>query len=422
MNTLGKDKETQMVHAAEQMVDYVNSGMEPNAALHKVATDHAMTPAFISRMAEVFNTSRVLAHMRQAPAEKRADTVPLADASVVIKQMYKPTETAETCKSAWFSPPPNFLAVKLITVMKKAAAKIDEQTSPAELVHAAIVRINAATQHTKAAKADAQYCREQVLQKTAHVAQYFREMSHLPFEVVETNALSKYGSVVKPLMDTIYNACEGRLFKERRGVKSAGETVFNLALTPYKQLDEVVAWSRKWAKAAAEYQTAYDDEMNVKRLLVPRLRKLAALEGRRIPTSFTFQKTALIADLIGSASGSVLGRLAESGKNTSTPEEDILKSIDPDQETVIRAARSKAMVNDWIANDPVISGYDPHTVMEAFNEISSVTPRVADQPGMLRGMLSRRLEFGRTEPFEAGTALAAETALRGFDHISGDRK
>ena len=69
MNELSRAQELRVTAAAEHMVDLANGGMSPDEALYKVSMDESLTPEFVKRLGEVYNTSRMLHHFRTAPSE-----------------------------------------------------------------------------------------------------------------------------------------------------------------------------------------------------------------------------------------------------------------------------------------------------------------------------------------------------------------
>jgi hypothetical protein len=69
------------------------------------------------------------------------------------------------------------------------------------------------------------------------------------------------------------------------------------------------------------------------------------------------------------------------------------------------------MIQDFMLNDEVISGYDPDEVISAYNEISELSPRSSVQPAIIRPLLRKHLTQGAIEPFEAAEMADIETKL-----------
>lgn len=84
---------------------------------------------------------------------------------------------------------------------------------------------------------------------------------------------------------------------------------------------------------------------------------------------------------------------------------------DPEHENELRKIRAHAMINQLMTDpDDPISGHDPDRVLNAYNEISAATPRLAENVATLRPALRRRLE-GHQEPFEVKELLDIEHGL-----------
>lgn len=76
-----------------------------------------------------------------------------------------------------------------------------------------------------------------------------------------------------------------------------------------------------------------------------------------------------------------------------------------------REIRNRSVLYNLMANDEVISQYDPEEVIAAYNEIAQLMPRAAGQPAMIRALLRKRLSQGAAEPFEAAQATQVEKHL-----------
>jgi hypothetical protein len=71
------------------------------------------------------------------------------------------------------------------------------------------------------------------------------------------------------------------------------------------------------------------------------------------------------------------------------------------------------MLNDFLSNDPVLSGYGRDEVLNAFNQVSQLAPHAARQPAVMRGLLRRMLQQeGVLETHEAGQVGQMEKMLK----------
>jgi hypothetical protein len=82
---------------------------------------------------------------------------------------------------------------------------------------------------------------------------------------------------------------------------------------------------------------------------------------------------------------------------------------DPAHENRLRSIKAEADLQDLMAEDPVISQYDPSDVVDAFNELSRLSPSAGTQPIIMRGYLRRLLE---SSPDVAGRVLEGHEAAQ----------
>ena len=85
---------------------------------------------------------------------------------------------------------------------------------------------------------------------------------------------------------------------------------------------------------------------------------------------------------------------------------------DPAHESELRNIRAQATLRQLMTQDPVISGYKPHEVFNAFNDVSSTMPRAVDQRAILQTMLRQRLTQGQFSGFDLDQMLGMENKLK----------
>ena len=66
------------------------------------------------------------------------------------------------------------------------------------------------------------------------------------------------------------------------------------------------------------------------------------------------------------------------------------------------------MLNDLILNDPVISGYDPHEVASAYNQIAELAPNFTSSNAAMQALLRKRLESGALADFDVKQLVELE--------------
>jgi hypothetical protein len=127
MNTLSPDGEKALVTAIENSIRLTHDGLSPNDAITKVAQDNQFGPELIRRMAETFNKTLSVHKFKTAGVDDdRAQVFDLADAGVIIQNIYEPSEKIA---SAFSLPAGDFSAdVLSAPVMEKTARAVDPGT------------------------------------------------------------------------------------------------------------------------------------------------------------------------------------------------------------------------------------------------------------------------------------------------------
>lgn len=86
----------------------------------------------------------------------------------------------------------------------------------------------------------------------------------------------------------------------------------------------------------------------------------------------------------------------------------------------MRNIRAQAMLQDLIANDPMISQHDPTETLQAYNDIVAMAPRTADQNMLMQPLLRKRLTQGSLDPFELDQLLGMEQKQRNINATTGE--
>jgi hypothetical protein len=115
------------------------------------------------------------------------------------------------------------------------------------------------------------------------------------------------------------------------------------------------------------------------------------------------------------------GVLADAYENLQIPntedtfQKEVLNAMtgisDPKLREDQRQVRIRAVLNDMMVNDDVISGYSPEEVLDVYNQIQDIAPQSIDHPALLRGWLRQGLELGTLPSFEAGALLTQDKTL-----------
>ena len=87
--------------------------------------------------------------------------------------------------------------------------------------------------------------------------------------------------------------------------------------------------------------------------------------------------------------------------------------FDPAHEQEMARIKTQAMLTEFMADDPVISTYDPEEVSSAYNQIAQLAPRTSAQPAVMRGLLRKLLQQqDALETFDADQITQVEERLK----------
>ena len=126
-----------------------------------------------------------------------------------------------------------------------------------------------------------------------------------------------------------------------------------------------------------------------------------------------FEKQALGGMAIGGVAALARRSLPKEESKAESEQAMVQEYFDPTHDAEMNRIRMQAMITDFLANDPIISTYDPDEVLGAFNQVSQLVPRASLQPAVMRGQLRKLLQQqDAMEPFEANQLVEVEKGLK----------
>jgi hypothetical protein len=429
MEKMSKEDEASILRALENVVQMTNKGVSPDEALHKVAEAERFGPHVIQRMVEAYNVSKTLSHMKHATGPERADSFPLADAVPVLEKMYPEKVLSPREKAAATFKPPEYVAksdINFMERMTKLARALPQTKSPAPLPRdrdAAARRLMhkrsmLRREHDQAKSAYREQWR--TLQETVkEAAQYFRSIPHTSFHQVERNVTGDHGGIGQAIMNLVYQ--QAHVKEARDNTEKPRAVAYDASVQPYPQIKKAIdlAWEvEKLASAAVDAEMALE-VFEIKH----GFKKKAEYAPGVLDDLFSplpYEDNALVP--FEKNSSFPTGSLFTGGMralNLSEPDPDstrlsaLSEVYDPAHEEELRAIKAKAMLNDFLSNDPIMSGQPPEKVLHIYNQISSTMPQLAGQPTFLRGLMMRMLEQQEViEPHEIQQLTGVEKQLR----------
>ena len=409
---LDKNTERKAVDTVKTAVDVWSSGEAetPTEAIIKAATEKDFTPEMLSRIVESFNGAVQLAHFETAEHDKRADTIPLADACDVVTHFFPDKVETKQEKAAATRLPDgyeisevrDFMTVKP-KLEKTAGTKItvkprQYKRSRADMLKTAHRDKAIAQRQAEVLRGEARGHMDNIIKTSASLVEYFRTLGHTPFMEVEKRASAYFGKGISTLLNAVYS--EGSLEKlhEKRAVCRPTDIAHvDEKQAPYNLIKAAIDNGEAFARKTYQIVDIVNEAEQKLAEALPRIDK----EAQDPLESF------------------------EASLGLTAPEEkapQILTPIsDPAHEAELAGINQHFMLNDLMTNDPVISAVEPQSVLDAFNKLSVVAPMVARDPVMLQGIMRRLVQQPDIDPFEMKSMVDLDSALRSREAPEGEK-
>jgi len=432
---LTKESEERISAALSKVAVLTAAGESPNDAIVKIASERKIPAGHVRLMVRAFNNGSSLGHIRSKDnlAEKAA-AFALADASEILERMY-PSDVktpaqktaASTVGDDYGMSPAGWLKRRAqnsqrAVLTKTAAAREPCLPDYPELPHRRSQKAVSALHDLRREHATVQDAAISACYKVAatvnDVGEYFRRPDHRPVAEVMVNASAAFGSAGSRLVE--HAASMTKVAKSNVALMTHA---FSRDDEPYSlikaALDAMTDFSTK--RTSLEQLETYLPE---KRAEV--LRPFALGPETDVITgsvwdnqSQTKQASGLLGlGIAGFMGGSARG-LAEkvAPKSREDLVQDKLQELSSSEhEDKLRAIRTQTMMHEMMASDPVIGGYDPGDVMEAYNHLAQVAPRAMQQRVMAQALIRKYLEQASAiDPFDVDQMLDVESKFTDRD-------
>jgi len=436
MRPLNKQAEQTLIAAIEKAAELVNAGSSPNDAIIKSATASNIPAGHINLMVHAYNTGRTTKQREQGEdaLEKAAD-FQLADVNVVMDALYpKHVKTAgEVTQSSIVSTeyavsPTGFLARRNSALTKQAAATValpaNQWTPPPRDEKSAAERVYSKKMADKRAAEELRRQASAAYQKAAasmeKLCSYFRVPGSMTFgDAVRevSRRLGNDGEMVLRKVAAVYPHVEKQAATKEshfgdllpvRLVAGVLEDVAAYNLAQSYVLPEKTA-AANWKKTAPEFLTG---SIMFEQQNEPLTLKSAAKEpGPAAPAptpGMSFGNTmATLGGIMGQGSD-LPPDMSKKTEPTAQRQKAYASLSDADHEQKLQQIKSRGVLNDLILNDPVISGYDPHEVASAYNQIAEMAPSFTDSGAAMQSLLRKRLEAGQFADFDVKQMVELE--------------
>lgn len=427
MNILSKQAEEEIISAVGDVVDVVErEKCSPTKAVVKISRDRGFQPGFVQLLCHAYNTgSQEAQRNSHKTAFDKFDSFELADAKEALAEIY-PNEVKSPAKEAEdsaisgdYDKAPDWLDIsrrhKLAHMQLPWTEKAAEDKQPKMTATKAY---NAHVKHARLLedlRLQKSAARLELSRSTGKLGQYFQQDPYrrLPFNVVAKIAAVYHGNIGKTLMDYI---------RDTYKIKEANEDPVKLSdhvadwdSEPYVYVTECIKHAKEYNEKSAVFDRKTQElQKKSEELLRPFAPKSDQPWTSLIPES---RKEASFLSALGGAfiGSGVKDQMSKSLPKPQTTQELVGSTFkdldDPSHEIEMRKIRAEALLQDLMANDEVISGYDPGEVLEAYNEISAMVPRASTQSAAMRPLLRRYLQ-GNLQPFEAGEMAKLERGIQ----------
>jgi len=434
ISRLTKESEERISEALSEVASRTNDGESPNDAIVKVATARQIPAGQVRLMVRAFNNGRCLSHLRNHDTiVEKAAAFALADASEILERMF-PSEVETPAQKAaaaavstdYAMSPAGWLhrraqASRRTALLKTASARTDAapealayEEMPTRMGKQAVSALHDLRREHQRMKDDAIGACYKVAATVNDVGEYFRRPTRRPVAEVMLNARAAFG---KPGANLVKHAAD--MVKAKTAVNVPLTHKFSWNDEPYSLIKAALDAMTDFTAKRTALET-FEDGLVEKRAEILRPFVLAPEQDVIIGSvwdnqSRTKQAAGLFSlGIAGFMGGSARG-LAEKIAPKSTEQmvqEEMNRLATPEHEDKLRAIRLQTMIHEMMASDPVISGYDPEEVMDAYNHLSEVAPRAMQQRVMAQALIRRYLEQASAiDPFDVDQLLGVESKL-----------
>lgn len=439
MRSLSKEAEQKLIDAIERAATLVNSGATPNDAIVKSASEANIPAGHINLMVHAYNTGRTTKQREQGDSafEKAAD-FQLADADAVLAALY-PSQvktssellTESIVSTEYAVSPAGFLARRKAALEKTAAAKYQLPAKtfvpPPRDEKFAAERAYSQKVSEKRAAEELRRVTTIAYQKAADAMDalhdYFRKPGHMSFGDALREVDLRFGAEGVAVLNKL-----AAVYPHLEKQAATGQPHFGLT-GPYSLvtnvLDAVDAYNDAKNNQPAEKQASALCNKNAPEFITgsilhnpadaPLTLKAAAVPGKKKEQPepqplMSFGGT--MANLGKIMGGGDISDQIEQQRAATDPARQKQKAYaslaGPDHENRLQQVKSRGVLNDLILNDPVISGYDPHEVASAYNQIAELAPNFTGSSAAMQALLRKRLESGALADFDVKQLIELE--------------
>jgi hypothetical protein len=407
---MSRTTKEQIKEAVYDMTVLTDDGLHPSSALEKIASDNSFTDDQLRIIAKTYNTAAAADQRKKCSSVLDwLETYPIADVESVLERRTKKAAVAQPIKTAsvWdtkldrqkqYQPAPPKLAclqVKEPEPKQPAPVKVDRFKLARQIEE----------EEVKLA-----YLKPQFDSMASVLRKHVKAMPDYRQEAVKYAAVHQYGTGITDYFDTVFN-------KTTISVPKVASVV-SLNDPIVKSLGEL----KKCAEAIVGHVTNISRlAHSIKSATVKKKAKADDMKMQDIlnPSKFWVDTASRVNNMLHDKSTSA-GRYYD---ELTHPQETSLSSSllgphtisfgleTPSEKQKLKKIELQSLLNDLRHNDMIISEYDDDKIANAFNEIFSVAPTIAEKPAMLRAMMREYLAKDGLGMYDLHSILADEKAM-----------
>jgi hypothetical protein len=445
---LTKQSEERILDALEEVRNLLDDGMHPDDAIYKAAAARKIPAGHVQIMVNAVNTGRTN-EQRMSAAElfKKAEEFPLANAHKILSRLYPDRvktaaeEYKESVVSAEYNRKPARLVEEAKAVEKRAYVlppltdkrpEVNPKYSdlPDVQFQKALSACKRAEYVVHETRREAQAAYDRCVKLAADLTDYFKVSTALPLSEVRYNSSALFGNKATLLLDLV----GVRLPKTVQEKRASQLNPVDVRERPYSLIRENIDAGRTYLDKKAAYEAALVGAKEVAEKAMSPFDPDPSLGGSVLggPSSRT-KFGGIFGDFMSGAARQTgtMAALHGIGKNfpgsikdpDSTEKDDLKSLLDPGHESTIRNIQAEAMLNDLMANDDIIKSHDPQEVMDAYNEVSQMSPHMSTQKAIMRNYMRERLAGGAQglDSFKLQSILDHEGKLRDQHKVPGEQ-
>jgi hypothetical protein len=427
---------TQAVEATQRYMD--EEDLDPTEAVIKAARDLSLPREMIRLTAQAHNIAQQTAqHKSAATILDRLEEHPLADGQAAIDAVYGSKQAAvreqfhATAVSDVYSRPPEKRAsapTVLASIPALPGRELSQPVPSAGMLTG--VGIRQAIKQSRALQKEAEVATEHtyamlngMLAAMEKLAQYFKraEDPEQAFLAADHFATRVLGEKAARVMDCVATKLsDGRRQTKRASTTWDGGLVeAHPDAAPFNLIGDVIKAAEAWLESGIRRDELQDTLVDkVATLMAPYDRVLHA-EPNILANHDALRTKASSNMITGMLGGAAASQLADNlaGTRVGKSVNDLTADARGDFESAghannLRKIDAEVLLNDMLNNDETLAAYPREEVLNAYNQISELGPRLATHSLTMRPLMHKMMsQGGRLDPHDVEQLIGLDSQL-----------